>query len=91
SAVREQAMRAISKEWNDVARRAKAYVEKNFDNVGKQFPEEARKQHYGETEAKPIYGEATPSEVRELKEEGVSVAPVPQAVPDTSETKKKLN
>lgn len=85
------AMEAISQEWNEVARRAKDYVEKNFENVGKQFPEEARRIHYGETDAKPIFGEATPKEVKELKEEGVQVAPVPQPIPDASETKKKLN
>jgi len=86
-----EAIQTFAREWNDTARRAKDYVEKNFENVGKQFPEEARRQHYGETDAKPIFGEATPKEVRELKEEGVTVAPVPQPVPEPSETKKKLN
>ncbi|MEM9840740.1 MAG: DUF1178 family protein [Pseudomonadota bacterium] len=88
---RSEPMAAIAKEWNEVARKAKDYVEKNFENVGKNFPEEARKQHYGETEAKPIYGEATTKEVKELKDEGVTVAPVPQPVEPPAETKKKLN
>lgn len=91
SSSRREAMEAISKEWNEVAAKAQAYVQKNFENVGKRFPEEARKQHYGETEAKPIYGEATPKEVKELKDEGVTVAPVPQPTPDPAEVKKKLN
>jgi hypothetical protein len=58
------------------------YVEENAENVGKQFPEEARKIHYGETEERPIYGEATLDEAKDLIEEGVDVAPLP---PDLDE------
>ena len=42
-----------------------------------QFPEEARKIHYGETEARHIYGESTMKEVQELIDEGIEIAPVP--------------
>lgn len=59
------------------------YVEENAENVGRKFSEEARKIHYGETEERPIYGEATATEARELVEEGVEVAPLP---PDLDET-----
>ncbi|MHA1564436.1 MAG: DUF1178 family protein [Alphaproteobacteria bacterium] len=52
-------------------------VEKNCDYVGKEFPDEARKIHYGEAEARGIYGEATPEQASELVEEGVDVAPLP--------------
>ncbi len=55
----------------------RAHVVENFDYVGSKFPEEARKIHYGETDARPIYGEATPSESRELKDEGVDVVALP--------------
>lgn len=58
------------------------YVQENADYVGPRFPEEARKIHYGETEERHIYGEATIDEARELIEEGVDVAPLP---PDLSE------
>jgi hypothetical protein len=54
---------------------------KNAANVGERFPEEARKMHYGETEHRAIYGEATLAEAKELIEEGVSVAPIP-VLPD---------
>ena len=54
-----------------------ASIEKNFDNVGVKFPEEARKIHYGEAEARGIYGEATVEEAQELIEEGVDIAAVP--------------
>ncbi|OJX68135.1 DUF1178 family protein [Magnetospirillum sp. 64-120] len=52
-------------------------VEANCDYVGEKFPEEARKIHYGETEARPIYGEATQDEAKELAEEGVAFQPIP--------------
>ncbi len=53
------------------------HVEANAENVGKQFPEEARKIHYGETEERPIYGEASPDEAEELHEEGIEIVPIP--------------
>ncbi len=53
------------------------HVENNFENVGDRFPEEARRIHYGETEQRDIYGEASPDEARELVEEGVEIAPLP--------------
>ncbi|MEM0928797.1 MAG: DUF1178 family protein [Pseudomonadota bacterium] len=90
-AAKNEAMEVVRKTWNEAARKAQDYVEKNFDNVGKQFPEEARKIHYGETEERQIYGQATPAEVKELKDEGVTVAPIPQPVPEPAEVKKKLN
>jgi hypothetical protein len=52
-------------------------VEKNFDNVGERFPEEARKIHYGEVEQRNIYGEASAEEARELREEGVEFGSLP--------------
>ena len=55
----------------------KKHVEENCDYVGDAFAEEARRIHYGETEHRDIYGEATPDEARELIEEGVEVAPLP--------------
>lgn len=58
------------------------YVEENADYVGPRFPEEARKIHYGETEQRHIYGEASLKDARELLEEGVDVAPLP---PDLDE------
>ena len=49
----------------------------NADNVGKQFPEEARKMHYGEIEHRSIYGEATPEDAKALAEEGIEFHPLP--------------
>ncbi len=69
--------RAMRRDIVQAMNRARDYVEKNFDYVGEQFPEEARKIHYGETEERSIYGEATGKEVKELVDEGVPVAPLP--------------
>jgi hypothetical protein len=53
------------------------YVQANAEYVGPKFAEEARKIHYGETEERQIYGEATPDEARDLVEEGIDIAALP--------------
>lgn len=58
-----------------------ATIRANADDVGEKFPEEARKIHYGETEARGIIGQASPQEAKALIEEGIAVAPLP-VLPD---------
>jgi hypothetical protein len=70
----EREFRAKLKELRD-------HLTKNADNVGAKFPEEARKMHYGETEHRSIYGEASPQEAKDLLEEGVELHPLP-VLPD---------
>jgi hypothetical protein len=70
---------AMREAFGRAMRRARDYVEKHYDYVGERFPEEARRIHYGESDARRIYGEATGAEVRELISEGVAVSPVPGA------------
>ncbi len=53
------------------------HVEKNFDDVGDQFPEEARRIYYGESESRDIYGNASDEEAEDLVEEGVPVGRLP--------------
>lgn len=60
-----------------MAAQVREHVEKNFDNVGKEFPDEARRIYYGETEERGIYGEASVEDVKELVEEGIDVCPIP--------------
>jgi len=52
-------------------------VEENFDYVGDSFSEEAKKIKYGETKDRPIYGEATIEQTKELIEEEINVTPLP--------------
>jgi len=57
------------------------HLVKNADYVGKKFPEEARKMHYGEIEHRSIYGEASPDQAKELHDEGIEFHPLP-VLPD---------
>lgn len=66
----------------EAMRHVRAHVEENFDYVGDAFAREARAIHEGEAEHRDIFGEATPAEVRALKEDGVPVAPLPPAPAD---------
>lgn len=52
-------------------------MRENADYVGDKFAEEARKIHFGETEQRGIYGEATLEEVNALVDEGVDLLPLP--------------
>ena len=53
------------------------HVEESCDPVGDDFPEEARRIHYGEVPHRDIYGVATDDEAEELADEGVAFARVP--------------
>nr|WP_283776408.1 DUF1178 family protein [Stappia sp. WLB 29] len=58
-------------------RALRAELTANAEDVGTAFPEEARKIHYGEAEARGIYGAASREDVGELLEEGIAVMPLP--------------
>ena len=53
------------------------YAEKNLENVGDEFAEEALKIHHGEAEERGIYGRASEDEARELEKEGVEFVRLP--------------
>ena len=55
----------------------KKVIEDNFDYVGDNFTEEAKKIKYGETKDRPIYGEATVEQTKELIEEDINITPLP--------------
>lgn len=60
---------------------AVAEIRANAEDVGARFPEEARKIHYGEADARGIIGQASFGEVRDLLDEGIEIAPIP-IIPD---------
>ncbi|SLN48276.1 hypothetical protein ROJ8625_02347 [Roseivivax jejudonensis] len=62
----EQAMAAL-----------RAHLEANSTFVGRDFARDARAMHLGEAEERPIWGEATGEEARDLLEDGVPVLPLP--------------
>ena len=55
----------------------KKIIEKNFDYVGENFTEEAKKIKYGEADERSIYGEATLEQTKELIEEEIDIVPLP--------------
>jgi len=62
----------VQKAQKDILSKMKELRDKvveNSENVGNRFPDEARKIHYGETEARGIYGQASAEEASELVEE----------------------
>ena len=70
----EQELRTKLKELRE-------HITRNADYVGKKFPEEARKMHYGEIDHRSIYGEASIEAAKELSEEGIELHPLPM-LPD---------
>ena len=69
------------REFRAKLKELREHLTKNADDVGRKFPEEARKMHYGEAEHRSIYGEASPQEAKELYEEGIEFHPIP-VLPD---------
>jgi hypothetical protein len=52
-------------------------VIRNTEDVGRRFPEEARKIHYDEVPARAIRGQASQDEAEALREEGIDFASLP--------------
>ena len=78
---RELTMKAAehAKRYASFASEVRRRVEDNCDYVGPEFPEEARKIHYGESEARGIYGEASNEDAAALNDEGIEVQRIPWA------------
>ncbi|NNU79742.1 DUF1178 family protein [Halovulum dunhuangense] len=62
----EQALRALREK-----------LEREAEDVGRDFAREARAIHAGDAPERPIYGEARAEEARALLEDGIPVAPLP--------------
>jgi hypothetical protein len=57
------------------------HITRHADYVGKGFPEEARRMHYGETEHRSIYGEASAEDAAAMMDEGIEFHHLPR-LPD---------
>ena len=54
------------------------FIKNNFDYVGNKFTFEARSIHYNKkNNKKGIYGNASPEDIKELKEEGIETETIP--------------
>jgi hypothetical protein len=77
---REPPSRNMSRQYvniNDDVVKVVEHLIANTEDVGSEFPEEARKIHYQEAPARQIRGQASTEEVQELREEGIDVIAVP--------------
>lgn len=63
----------LQAQWLDAVRQ----MLERTDDVGERFPEEARRIHYGEIEARGIRGQASPDEKRALLDEGIEIMSLP--------------
>lgn len=80
AAKRDTVSLGMGEEQRQALAELKALTDKmraNAEDVGPRFAEEARKIHYGEAEARGIFGEATREDAKALAEEGVPVLPLP--------------
>ncbi|WP_157217599.1 DUF1178 family protein [Flavisphingomonas formosensis] len=59
------------------AAEAQSRMLEKMDYVGDRFAREARDIHLGDSEQRPIYGQASPTEVKSLIEDGIDVSPLP--------------
>jgi hypothetical protein len=57
------------------------FVLRNTEDVGRAFPEEARRIHRQEAPQRGIRGSASPEEVEALEDEGIGVISVPLPIP----------
>ena len=53
------------------------YIEKNFENVGKDFSKKVREMYYDKKSKKTIYGTTTAEQRQELAEEGIDLLSIP--------------
>ena len=72
-----------------MAKKARQHIAENYDYVGESFTDEARRIHDGEIDGRPIWGEATIADAKEMIEDGLSVAPLPDEIAPPKPKKKK--
>ncbi|MEQ8371015.1 MAG: DUF1178 family protein [Alphaproteobacteria bacterium] len=79
AAERSQKLANIQKEMVASLGKLRRHIEENFENVGPDFVDTARKIHYGEADSRAIYGEASDDEAAALEEEGIPFGRIPWA------------
>lgn len=72
-----QALQANQEAMTELTERVARFVEKNFEDVGPSFAQEALKMHYGASENRSIRGTTTQEEEKILHKEGVPVFKIP--------------
>ena len=70
----------IQSMWREFARS----IKKEADDVGSDFPDEARKIHFNEVPPRKIWGKATISEAEDLMDDGIAIIPLPDFPEDAN-------
>ncbi len=83
----ESQMVAVANAAQELKKKFIEHVMSNTEDVGRRFPEEARRIFYKETPERAIRGTASSQEVGELKDEGIDV----MAIPGTPALPEKLH
>ncbi len=81
SAKGQEAQSLSPRAMAEAIRKVRAHVMSETTDMGRKFPDEARRMHEGDVEPRPIRGEATPDEVKSLVEDGIPILPVPPEPP----------
>jgi len=69
----------VAQQILDAVGRIRGYAEENFEDVGEDFADEARKIHHGDSPERGIYGKATEHDAEELEDEGIDFVRLPGA------------
>ena len=73
----EQRAKDVARKILHAAGKVQKYVEENCEYVGDKFADEARAIHYGESEERGIYGEASNKDTIDLMEEEIPISRIP--------------
>lgn len=76
-AKQQMAMDLVRQEMMAKLKEVVSNIRANSEDVGEKFPEEARKIHYGEADARGIIGQASAEDVHDLLDEGIDVTALP--------------
>lgn len=69
------------REFFNQVRAFRSKVIAETEDVGTQFADQARQMHEGDIEHRPIRGNASNEQVKELTEDGIPIAPIPPEPP----------
>jgi len=73
----EHRANAVARKILDAVGRMRDYAEQNFEDVGDEFADQARKIHSGEEPGRGIYGTASDQDAEDLEEEGIEFVRLP--------------
>lgn len=76
-AISDQRAQEVAQQILDAVGRIRDYAEENFEDVGEDFADEARKIHYGDAQERGIYGQASDEDAQDLEDEGIDFVRLP--------------